>query len=278
MLPVRPDTLGVRFNGEVKLGDLLTSISVCLAILTLLIGLWKERRLRQREYADRIRRAAARAIMGVSRRRKLALALYDEVQPIITDADIALVETQDQERVRDKLWRDMLALRARNVERSLEEKLEGEYVDLYGYDESIQALFDRAISELDSLERESFHSFTDEAQVQLLALCKRPPLPEVGLPKASGVGLPKAGYFSAQLGNVLRDLRNAHAIRFEHESAVFVERFRREVLRLITASDRAILRHRVVLGSAPPVRPARRQPRNFRFPWTKRVAYRGGLR
>jgi hypothetical protein len=83
------------FDTTVKLGDLLTSLSITIASLTLFTTWLKDRRLRRKEYADRIRKAASETMVALHRWKELAVRLYDDIQPLITDCDMELVQVQD---------------------------------------------------------------------------------------------------------------------------------------------------------------------------------------
>jgi ABC-type nickel/cobalt efflux system permease component RcnA len=75
------------FDQTVKLGDLLTAGSVAIAVATLVTGLYRNERLKQKEYADRIRQAAAATAIAIGRWVELAGSLYTRLQPLITDTD-----------------------------------------------------------------------------------------------------------------------------------------------------------------------------------------------
>lgn len=90
---------------EIKVGDLLTAGSVALGTLTLLYALIKDRKLRRREYADRIRRSAAETLSAIERWREIATRHFHDAQPVLTDADVMLVKDQDVIATRDFLWR-----------------------------------------------------------------------------------------------------------------------------------------------------------------------------
>ena len=67
---------GLHLNREIKLGDILTSVSLLIATLTLVTAWIKERKLRRKVYADTIRAAAAGTAVAIARRRELAIAFY----------------------------------------------------------------------------------------------------------------------------------------------------------------------------------------------------------
>jgi hypothetical protein len=96
------------WNPEIKLSDLLTIGSVAVAAAALL-GAWvKDRRLRKREYADKVRQASARALGALERWKEVSLSLFDQIQPLLTDADAMLVKEQDVVTTRDFLWRALV--------------------------------------------------------------------------------------------------------------------------------------------------------------------------
>src|SRR5271169_985382 len=136
----------------IKFPDLLTAISVLVATSGFLYAWIKDRHLRRREYADRIRRAAAETVVALGRWRELALRLYDEIQPLITETDIKAVKNQTQDPylvdVRDFLWHGLTSARAISLKRILDEKIESAYLNLYGYEPHVQALYDSVTTSL----------------------------------------------------------------------------------------------------------------------------------
>src|SRR5688572_28262867 len=98
------------FDPTVKLTDILTSVSVCVASAALVYAWLKDRRLRRKEYADRVRKAAADTTVALERWRKLARHLFDDVQPYVVDADSQFVKDGDVIKVRDDFWRNLHAV------------------------------------------------------------------------------------------------------------------------------------------------------------------------
>lgn len=88
---------------EVKLGDLLTVASVLVGSLSLTYAILKDRSLRRREYADRIRKAAADTLVALDRWFEIASRYFRDAQPLLTEADMQLVATQDVTQARDAL-------------------------------------------------------------------------------------------------------------------------------------------------------------------------------
>lgn len=219
-------------NPEVKLGDLLTSISVLVATAALVTTWLRDRIMRQREYSDRIRDATARTIVALRRRRSLANRLFDEIEPYVTEADTKLVAGTSPVAVRDEFWQKLVQTRAALLKELFEEKLEDAYVGLLGYDSAVQDLFLSALAALDELDQRAYVKLLVSTQQDILAFEDRQDPPQ-----------------TAELGNLLR----ATLRRVQEESAEETERVVNEcqnkLLRLVTASDRAILKRKISLES-----------------------------
>src|SRR5262249_34861017 len=167
-----PEAAVVEFDRSVKLGDVLTSVSILVACLTLVLTWLQERRLRRKEYADRIRRAAAETAVALERWKELALRFYEEIQPLITDADVRLLQEQDVVKVRDFLWRGLVAARAETCQQIHKEKIETAYVGLYGYHPDVQATYRAAVESLRRAEQRTYDEILEHTQDDVLALAR----------------------------------------------------------------------------------------------------------
>jgi hypothetical protein len=214
---------------EVKVGDLLTAGSVLLGTVTLLYALLKDRSLRRREYADRIRRSAADTLAAMERWREIALRHFHDAQPLLTDADLMLVKDQDVVLTRDFLWRALVALEAQSSARVLAEKLEGAYAGLYGYDPSVHQTYASSVARM----REAFEA----AHLMHLERTQRDVL---------GMNAESQPYTSAQLGNRLRESTFVVVQDFLVRAEEAVAPLRAQMLALIEASDSAIVYKRLV--------------------------------
>lgn len=213
----------LRFNPVVDVGNILTSLSVLVAALALVLGTKKDRALRQREYADGIRRAAAETSALLERRKLLATRLFDEIQPLITDADIALVDSQDVLAVRDQLWRGLVQRRVEAMQRVADERIETAYFALYGYDAGVQKLFSDVAARLRALESATFDEFIRASQndVMRFKYADRP-------------------FKTAQLGNELRKTGSTARAALEASLEVTVRPLQERLVALIEAGDAAI--------------------------------------
>ena len=120
-------------------GGAVALTSVLIGATTLAVSLHKDRRLRQQEYANQIRKAAGTTIARLERWTAISDSLFFQIQPVITDADEALLKSRDAIGTRDQLWRALLDKLTARSQALLEEGIELAYIDLYGYDPSIRA-------------------------------------------------------------------------------------------------------------------------------------------
>jgi hypothetical protein len=213
----------MTFDPAVDLGSLVTAVSVLIASASLAWTWVKDRRLREREYADRVRRAAITALVGLERWRELALALYDDIQPLLTEADVMLVETQDVVKTRDSFWRSLLVARREASRQFTLENLEATYQDLYVHDPSIHAQFADALQRLKSHDRDALGQLQQTTQRIILDMNARRP------------------FASTDLGNLLRAGVRTVAESLATRASECVLPFRDMVLTLVTLQDREIL-------------------------------------
>jgi hypothetical protein len=217
-------------NPEVKLGDLLTSVSVLVAATALVTTWRRDRNVRRREYADRIRDAAARTIVALRRRRSLADRLFAAIEPRVTEADVKLVETRNAVAVRDAFWQHLVETRASLLKELFEEKLEDAYVALLGYNPAVQDLFLSALADLDELDERAYTNLLEMTQQDILAFDGRKEPPD-----------------TAELGNLLRMTLAVVERDSLTETEKVLNRTEEKLLRIVTAEDPEILRRRISL-------------------------------
>jgi hypothetical protein len=77
--------LPLRFDFALRFGDVLTSVSVLLALSGFLYSWRKDRRLRTKEYADRVRAAASMTLAKIDRCESLYLSFIDRARPAFAE-------------------------------------------------------------------------------------------------------------------------------------------------------------------------------------------------
>ena len=218
MLTVKP---------EISIGDLLTIVSIVVSVMALLISWRRHQELRKKEYADRIRRSAGTVVAKLHRWKDLTLRFYEDIQPLITEADMTQVKAQNFVAVRDFFWHGLGTAHSKSSQRILEEQIEIAYVDLYGYDPRIQVLFNEVLDRLKLIDHSIFTLVLYSTQSDILQLSTE-----------------EGPYVSAQLGNKLRD--TCYQLREEcrHLMDDVIAPFSSEMIKLIEREDQSIFERR----------------------------------
>ena len=138
-----PKKRTLRLNRELKVGDLLTAITVGLSVAALVASWEGDRRSRAEEEATRARSAAATALRKLERYRALQLSIFDDVQPVLVrvskiTSDDGRADSAEQV---DVLYAEVKAMRARQLERILDEDVITAYTDLLTYKSRLRTLF-----------------------------------------------------------------------------------------------------------------------------------------
>jgi hypothetical protein len=228
--PTVDQTLHVK--KEITVGDILTvltlAISLTGALLSLLISFHKDRLLRRKEYADRIRLAAGSVIAKLERWRELSLRYFGDIQPTIIDTSVRLIAKKDAVAARDFLWRNLVALRAQATLRIVDEEIEVAYSGLYGYDPNIHALYVASVRQLKIIDDDIYQRLLVDAQADVLELGKKLP-----------------NLHSATLGNALRKTCEDLAEESDKNLTGVIDDFRKVLIKLIEADDTAIVERQV---------------------------------
>jgi len=178
----------MQFDATLKIGDLLTSASVLVAATALIVAWWKDRSLRRRELADKIRRAAGNTLARLERWQEIVLALFDDAQPLFVEVAQDLVGKYDVTAARDKVWRELNRLRLALRRELRSEEIETAYVDLYTYHPAARDNFRDAIRTIRLAEEKAFRGFLQGTQDAILSFEGK-----------------EAAYETAELGNRLRE-------------------------------------------------------------------------
>ncbi len=194
---ISADPQGMRvgpfvLNQEIKIGDLLTPITVFLSVLTFAWTIRKDIASRRSAEADRVRGAAAKALGKLERWKELVLWYYRDVQPTFVEISDLLAQEFDVEKARDHLWTALQATHVKSAERVLNEALETAFVELSSSYPGVYDAFAKTIAEMKVLDA--------EAHGELLALTQAAVL---------SYGTRQKNYVPPMLGNDLRRCASA---------------------------------------------------------------------
>jgi hypothetical protein len=202
----------------------LGNLSIIISILALVYTFYKDRQLRKKEYADKIRNSSGKIISKLDRWKELLLHFFDDIQPIITEIDGFLVQKGDVTEARDRLWIGLHRARAKTFQRIMNEQIEMAYADLHGYDPRIQELFTKTVEKMKSIDIELNKNFLYVSQREVLRLKER-----------------KRPLKSGQLGNQLRTISDIYLQQYRIEMNKVIIPFSLEMMKLIKLTDDKIV-------------------------------------
>jgi hypothetical protein len=224
-----------------ELSSNLTIVAVYLPILFSAIAFtytfYKDRMLRRKEYADRIRTSAGTIIAKLERWKSLSLRFFEDIGPLLTETDLNLAINRDFNRGRYDLWIGLEKARAISSQRIVDEQIEMAYKDLYGYDPNIENLFVRAVYELKNIDKDTYNRLRAETQNEIFEL-------EAKYGR-NGNEIP-----AALLGNGLRMLCGIEEEKCETQMKKIIELFRKELLKLIIAKDKQIFEKEIEISNS----------------------------
>ena len=215
--------MSFSINHEIKITDLILSLSVLCAACTLIYTWAKDRHLRSKEYADKIRAAAAVTLSKVDRCQHLFESITDRVQRYITDADTMIVSTKDVVKCRDEFWKNLHLLRADILSEFQSEGIEVSYAPLLIYRTDIYELFRDSMLAARAIEAASFTVLQTECQRVIL---------DVDVSQVR----------SATLGNALRQVCHEHADQLATQLSYAFNDIRKFLRSILSMSDLGIVR------------------------------------
>jgi hypothetical protein len=202
-------------------------LPILFSAIALIYTLYKDRMLRRKEYADRIRTSAGTIIAKLERWKSLSLRFFEDIGPLLTKTDLNLAKSRDFNKARYDLWIGIEKARAISAQRIIDEQVEMAYKDLYGYDPDIEDLFVRAIKELKKIDKDIYSGLLGDTQEEILEIEEKYGTNEESIP-------------GALLGNRLRMLCGIDEEECEKKMKNIIEIFRKELLKLINATDKQI--------------------------------------
>jgi hypothetical protein len=217
--------LDFTLSHEVKITDLITSFSVLCAASTLVYTWTKDRHLRAKEYADRIRSAAALTLSKVDRCQSLFASITDAIQPEVTEIDGFLITTKDSILARDRFWKAAHEVRQKILQTYYDEEIELAYAPLLVYRKTVYDLFNSALRSARVLETASFVILQEKCQAVIL-------------------GVNVDSLQSAVLGNLLRHAISLHALEYSNQLVNAFNDVRAFLKAIVAATDRDLLREK----------------------------------
>lgn len=208
----------------IKVGDLLTSLTVALSALALYTAIERERSARLIEQATKVRVSSANAIAKLDRWQAIQLSLYNELQPAFIEVSEGLAKDFNVFAIRDLYWKKVTAERARVARQVLEEQLGTAYAELLAHFPAARSQYTEAFSRLTEVEADVTTSFLNKTEGIILSFEDKKP-----------------SYNSAQLGNALRVSAEEHSAIMRPKFEAAVSPARSYLLSVVAQSDEELV-------------------------------------
>ena len=215
--------MGLSIDGTIHAGDVLTSVTVALSVVTLILSQAKDRRADRAALAKEARLAGARVIAQIDRAARLMLSLYTGLTPGFIDLSRALAQDFDVAAARDAFWRDVNQAAAKLTQTLLDERIGTAYVDLVAYLPEIRHLYVEAYAALQKSFDDTLDAFLVDTSQALF-------------------DLEKDGYTAAAGGNLLRGQAWKKSSRLTGQLEAIVAPLRERLFTFIEQDDESIAR------------------------------------
>lgn len=156
------------FKREIDLGQILTCVSIVLSVLGLGLAWNNDRLLKEKEYADRVRRSASLVTAKVERWGELSARYFEDLQPTLVDVSEKVAETHARQPANRILFKGLMDAKAKSSQRIVDEQLQVAYMELYGYMPAFQPIFDKTIADIKQAEDEIHEALSSDLQDILL--------------------------------------------------------------------------------------------------------------
>ena len=214
----------MRIDWTIRIGDILTSLTILVSVAALVITWTKDRETRETQQADIVRSAAASAITKLDRWQALQLSLYQELQPEYVITSEKLLDEYNIIEVRDYLWKTISSKRNEIASKILEEEISTSYVDLLAHYPDARNQFLDMFKALKETEERISISFLEQSQQDVWDLEGKQEI-----------------YTSAMLGNPLRMTGAKHKEIFSDKSSKLTAPVKAFLFDIIAKTNRDIL-------------------------------------
>lgn len=193
---------GFTIKRELDFGDLLTPLSILIALVTVFLTWQSDRDARQKQYADGIRHSCSAVSAKLDRWSTLADRYFDDIQPTLIATSKETSHSHDYISARRILFLGLIEEESTASQRIVDEQLETSYMELYGYVPSLRPPFDQIRQRISAAEKQSHDRLKKALQdtLQNQALLKSSDSAEMGNALR--------GIAGAERGQLRKDIRN----------------------------------------------------------------------
>ena len=204
---------------EIDIGQILTVISILGSLVGFGFAWNNDRSLKDKEYADRVRRSASVVTAKVERWAELSDRYFEDLQPTLVDVSEKVTETHSRQPANRMLFKGLMDAKAKASQRIVDEQLQIAYMELYGYVPAFQGVFDRTIAEIRNAEVSAQEALRTTLQASLVD-------PNI-LAETS----------SSQVGNVLRNRTESERQKLRSHITEISRPLREKMLNVIQLKD-----------------------------------------
>jgi hypothetical protein len=216
---------------SISIGNILTSITILISLITLYLSWRKDSKLKIKEKADVIRKSAALTLKSLERWKEISLSIFYkcDVEFIYTSEMLVFEEKVSDEQLdkaRDYLWKKLMYIVAENKNLVFKEEIKNAYFDLYPHYPQIKLFYENTLFELIDIENKMLDEFiAEKTQNEVLHIEK----------------LVKDKYYSALLGNRLRSVRNECLLDYQKQINALTVEIHNILTNIITEKDEKLI-------------------------------------
>jgi hypothetical protein len=213
-----------HLDPNIRLSDLVSTLSFVLAILALLYSLYKDRVVRQRDQVAQARAILSEALSKLMRWGEVTAAIFRDVQATIIATTEIWGEDGDTIKARDFSWKTISNQEAEVENHLLGEEILGAYVSLYRLDSDLSNVMRQTIEELESARSATWWDILIKTQEAILKFRR-----------SSGERI------TAEMGNELREAVEQLRIGFLAKTMDIQRGLRDRIVSSLSRTDRELL-------------------------------------
>lgn len=160
----RGDTMGMRFNPEYKVSDVVSASALAIAALTFMLSQCSAVQIQNREYANSVRSAAIQQSVALRKAKNDIAVVYERAQVAASMADDVLAEKKSPATAGSYLYQAISDRRFTAMASIREQPSALTYVSVYGYSPCTGAAFDTAISRMTVAASKALSALVDMTQ------------------------------------------------------------------------------------------------------------------
>ena len=214
----------IRFDPQIKAGDILTSVSIFISAIALIISLAKDRDTLLADQANKVRLAAATTLVKLDRWQNVQDSFYDELQTDFVALSQDLKKNYDVVAVRDRFWLKGVNARARVQKQVFDEQLATGYVDLLTHFPAARSKVSSALASAETLAQNATKEFMAKSEQAIFQYEGK-----------------ESTYQTAFLGNAFRQEALASATKLHHEIDKEFEPARKYLFTVIALPDNKLV-------------------------------------